>query len=240
MKGRKEKIYEAIISYSPGGVCVKSRKELAAEFGFTRRTVGYYIDELAARGKLVKKGAAIHVPGGGAGSSLGFMVEGKSMGERLKDKDEEYLEEVAAEAALVDEYHEHADSGIIDLLSVDPKVWFLVLMLAQTVHTFKFVFFVSGADWWSGAYAFFTCIGMDFVTYTFVVKGEKYKVQSMKFFYVLANVYAFNVGLFGDMMLSADLFWEVIPNGRFWISLIPSFYIPHMAVKFSEWVYKNN
>ena len=213
---KKDNVLKAIIESCADGLCMKSRQELAYDLGYSKRTVGYWIDSLAEEGYLVKQGAAVLLNRG-----VDFTM------------DYHDLEEAAEEVV-------EARASVVDVLNVDPKIWFLVLMMAQTVHTFKFIYFISGADAWSMAYAGFTCIGMDFVTYTFVVKGEKYKVDSMKAFYILANVYAFNVGLFGDLVLGSTLFWEVVPNGRFWISLIPSFFIPHMAVKFSEWVYVVN
>jgi len=227
---KRDNVYAAIKNNSPGGVCTLSRQELADELGYSKRAVIYHVDDLTDQGKLMKKGAAIHLVDDGREMMNGFEHEDDQLEVSMED---------LKRYGLVKNKRAVKRSGILDLLDVDPRVWFLVLMLAQTVHTFKFIYFVSGADWWSLAYAIFTCIGMDFVTYTFVVKGERYRVESMKAFYILANVYAFNVGLFGDMVLDADLFWRVMPNGQFWISLIPSFFIPHMAVKFSEWVYKS-
>ena len=227
---KRDNVYAAIKNNSPGGVCARNRQELADELGYSKRAVIYHVDDLTDQGKLMKKGAAIHLVDDGREMMNGFEHEDDQLEVSMED---------LKRYGLVKNKRAVKRSGILDLLDVDPRVWFLVLMLAQTVHTFKFIYFVSGADWWSLAYAIFTCIGMDFVTYTFVVKGERYRVESMKAFYILANVYAFNVGLFGDMVLDADLFWRVMPNGQFWISLIPSFFIPHMAVKFSEWVYKS-
>jgi biotin operon repressor len=227
---KRDNVYAAIKNNSPGGVCTLNRQELADELGYSKRAVIYHVDDLTDQGKLMKKGAAIHLVDDGREMMNGFEHEDDQLEVSMED---------LKRYGLVKNKRAVKRSGILDLLDVDPRVWFLVLMLAQTVHTFKFIYFVSGADWWSLAYAIFTCIGMDFVTYTFVVKGERYRVESMKAFYILANVYAFNVGLFGDMVLDADLFWRVMPNGQFWISLIPSFFIPHMAVKFSEWVYKS-
>jgi hypothetical protein len=229
---KRDNVYAAIKNNSPGGVCTLSRQELADELGYSKRAVIYHVDDLTDQGKLMKKGAAIHLVRG-TNDDERLTMNGNS----IDDLMEATMREL--EGSTYTYKKPEKRSGILDLLDVDPRVWFLVLMLAQTVHTFKFIYFVSGADWWSLAYAIFTCIGMDFVTYTLVVKGERYRVESMKAFYILANVYAFNVGLFGDMVLDADLFWRVMPNGQFWISLIPSFFIPHMAVKFSEWVYKS-
>lgn len=225
------------------GLCQVDRNYIAETLGVSYRKVCYHIDEMAKIGQLKKEDGDIYLP----------MKENPSPplnGQQLSPKDLQSMEArnnlifnasqvfggkpSTTEKPKKDKPQTHQKWRAL----FDPRVIFLVFIVAQTVHTFKAIYFVSGADAWSVAYALFTCVAVDSATYLFVVEGERYKVQSMMLFYILVNVYGFNVDLLQDMTLSGDLLWRVLESGRFWLSVVFSVYLPHLMVKISEYVWK--
>ncbi len=215
-------ISEIIEINQPNGLCTLTRKQLAAELGCTVRQVSYHLDRMALAGKIVKKGSRFGVvkPTDGAPQNV--------KNERNIHLPARYYD--LLRLCLRSAYHFSFQKRL-----TYPFFLFL-LMAAQTVHTYKFIYFVSGADNFSFVYAILTALGMDYILYTLALKGERWKVREMLAFYVIANIYAFNHALFSHAALTSDWVWSAVLDGRVWISLVPSYYIPHVMVQLSEMV----
>lgn len=117
---------------------------------------------------------------------------------------------------------------------------FLVFMIAQTMHTFEFLHCLTGGAELGFWYAIVSAVAMDAIFYVLVISGERHKVGSLLAFYAVSNIYAFNFDISDTLVISLELLMELVKDLNFWCSLFAGVYLPQMAHRLSEVIWKDN
>jgi len=116
---------------------------------------------------------------------------------------------------------------------------FLVFMIAQTMHTFEFLHCLTGGADLGFYYAIVSAVAMDAIFYVLVISGERHKVGSLLVFYAVSNIYAFNFNISDPMTVSMELLVDLVKDINFWCSLFAGVYLPQMAHRLSEVIWKD-
>jgi len=222
------------------GWCMLSRTDLLDEYKSEYddpdakvKKVVHHIDVLHSEGKLIKGnkgrfGLSICSPG----SEGTLPLESPIQYEYKDDKPNPLPVENSAKP--------------IKQKSADPisyygvRFVFLVFMVAQTMHTFEFLYCLTGGADLGYWYAIVSAVAMDAIFYVLVISGERHKVGSLLAFYAVSNIYAFNFNISDTMVLSLELLMHLVSDLNFWCSLFAGVYLPQMAHRLSEVIWKDN